>query len=181
MNEDRIGVFGSAFNPPHMGHADVLAQAVKSFDTLVVVPSYKHAFGKNMMPYAFRLEMTQALVADIQLERNVVVSDVEQLIAAGQNDDYPIYTYHVLRQLETEFGHGRLTFIVGPDNADPATWKRFYRSDDILNRWGIWAAEERLHVRSTLIRNKLQAGEIISNVECPPSVISLLTSSAERF
>ena len=40
MTKLKIAVFGSAFNPPHMGHADVVTQALAHFDRVILVPNF---------------------------------------------------------------------------------------------------------------------------------------------
>jgi pantetheine-phosphate adenylyltransferase len=37
-NKKRIGVYAGSFNPFHVGHADILRQAVKMFDHVIVAP-----------------------------------------------------------------------------------------------------------------------------------------------
>lgn len=55
----RIGIFGGAFNPPHLGHVLVVAWALASgeVDEVWVVPSGGHPFGKPLAPWADRVEM----------------------------------------------------------------------------------------------------------------------------
>ncbi|HIB77351.1 MAG TPA: hypothetical protein EYO58_06995 [Flavobacteriales bacterium] len=42
-----IAVFGSAFNPPHLGHMDVVRQCLSHVDQVLIVPSARHPFGKK--------------------------------------------------------------------------------------------------------------------------------------
>ena len=44
----RIAVMGSAFNPPSLGHKDVVEQALKQCDQVWLVPAFRHAWGKSM-------------------------------------------------------------------------------------------------------------------------------------
>ena len=174
MLEKTIAVFGSAFNPPHCGHADVILQATAWADHIIVVPSYCHAFGKTMAPFEQRLVLAQALIDSMVWKKDVMVSDIEKTIAASQGEGHPIYTFDVLLALSAIYPDSKIVFVVGPDNASPEIWNTFYRADEILLRWGIWAAQERIHIRSTTIRNKLQQGDMPAPHECPAPVIRLL-------
>lgn len=170
---ETVAVFGSAFNPPHIGHLDVIEQCLLWANKIIVVPSYAHAFGKRMAPYEQRLALTQALVGDMAAT-HVTVSDIERSLATVDCADKPIYTYDVLDALQQQNQQSKFIFVVGPDNADPSTWQRFYRADDILQRWGIWAAQERVAVRSTHIRSLLARGEVPGVKLCTPAVSQLL-------
>jgi nicotinate-nucleotide adenylyltransferase len=175
MKKNQIAVFGSALNPPHRGHEDVIIQILQHTNSVILIPSYKHAFGKQMMPYHFRMKMVEAMISEMHIGEKVRVSDIEKRLANSLPTNQPIYTYDVLHAMEQELNNNQLTFVVGPDNADPNTWKKFYKADAIIQRWNIWAAEERINVRSTLIRQKLAQGVTLNNQECCDTVIQLLS------
>lgn len=162
MIDKTTAVFGSAFNPPHMGHADVVEQALAVFDRVILVPSFAHAFGKTMAPFALRLAMAQALKTHSGWGERVWVSDIEQDIAVKKEPSAAIYTFDVLSALEVLEPNHAFTFIVGPDNAEPATWAKFYKAEEIDKRWGRWVAQEQKAIRSTGIRT------MINNKQCPP-------------
>ncbi|WP_144395356.1 adenylyltransferase/cytidyltransferase family protein [Pleionea sediminis] len=157
----RIAILGSAFNPPHLGHLDILNQIAWEFDEIWLVPSYCHAFGKVMAPFKDRMAMTRNLAqafdgfeCDSPIKPQIIVSDIEARI--GKMKDSPVYTYDLLDQVETEY-HSRnkrcnLTFVIGPDNAEPKVWSRFHRSKEILERWSVRRVTERMSVRSSQIR-----------------------------
>ncbi|MBX2857678.1 MAG: adenylyltransferase/cytidyltransferase family protein [Cellvibrionaceae bacterium] len=178
MNKNHIAVFGSAFNPPHLGHADVIQQVLQHSSQLVLVPCFQHAFAKKMMPFEFRLEMLSAMLSDLNIAHLVKVSQIEREIAHRQRRPGealpPVYTFQVLEALERELGSSQLVFVVGPDNARPETWSRFYKADEISQRWQIWPAQERLPIRSTAIRRKLANNEALDTAHCTQGVIQLL-------
>ena len=76
----------------------------------------------------------------------------------------------MLSSISTQLKTDDIEFVVGPDNADPSQWTKFYRSEDILDRWGINPVKERCNIRSSLIR------KMISNKQ-PKHDISLLIPS----
>jgi len=179
MNKKQtIGIFGSAFNPPHFGHLDAIEQVLDKFDRLIVVPSYRHAFGKQMAPYSIRFRMTEALVNEIQTGTPIQVSRIEETLARNQlatNYTRPIYTYDVLTALAQKCPGAELYFIVGPDNADAKTWQKFYRANEILTQWNICPVKERKAVRSTRLRHAITNGDTIIDW-LPESVAKIVMS-----
>jgi nicotinate-nucleotide adenylyltransferase len=163
-----IGVFGSAFNPPTLGHKSVIMQAAEHCSKILLVPSASHAFGKNMLPYEIRFRMLASFVQDIQSNKEDInalgncqleVCDIEQqMLIDGVS---PIYTFDVLERLEQQ-SHTNSTqapkfkFILGPDNSKQETWTRFYKHQEIDERWGKICCQEKLPVRSTQIRELVQ-------------------------
>lgn len=174
---NRIAVFGSAFNPPHNGHADVIRQAAQLFDEVWVVPSYCHAFGKPMIDFKTRLEMTHALVEIANIDGNVNILDIESELAADSSD--PVYTYDLLSALHKKHPNTVLTFVVGPDNAHPDMWRKFYKGDEILKRWNLWVAAERISIRSSYIRNRLNNGEHIDEKLLPSTIKDMCSNLYE--
>jgi len=162
MTKKRIGIIGSAFNPPHLGHKDIIEQIYKDYDEILLIPSYRHAFGKDMVPYQDRLYMASILGEAFHAEKHlnfehettIITSAIERDI--GLDSDKPVYTFDVLYELEQRYLNANvqpeLTFIIGPDNATHETWSKFYRGEDIVKRWNLRAVSERIPVHSTLIR-----------------------------
>lgn len=151
----RIAVFGSAFNPPHRGHADAIRQLLPEFNRILVIPNAAHAFGKAMVSFEHRLQMTRLLVAEFFPGAAVEVSDIEQQMALQQAQQQPIYSYDLLCALRQRYPEDALTLVVGPDNRQPATWQRFYRYQDIETEFAVFTVAERLPFRSSSSRDKL--------------------------
>ncbi|MBV1841104.1 nicotinate-nicotinamide nucleotide adenylyltransferase [Photobacterium ganghwense] len=143
-----IAVFGSAFNPPSLGHKSVL-ERLAHFDQVLLLPSYHHAWGKQMLDYDARCEMVEAFIEDLGLP-NLQLSRLEEEIASESS---PVTTFAVLEALELRHPDANLTFVVGPDNF--LNFGKFYKSDEILHRWQILACPETVPVRSTKIREHL--------------------------
>lgn len=152
MNKPRIGVFGSAFDPPTLGHLDVIKQFSSQFDRILLVPSAQHAFNKQSLPFNVRVEMLKQFVGSVRLDCDLEVCEVEADLL-NNNPDAPVYTFDLLVALDKNYqGKADLAFIRGPDNAHPGTWNRFYRAQDIESRWQVVTAKERLNVRSSSVR-----------------------------
>ncbi|WOG28001.1 adenylyltransferase/cytidyltransferase family protein [Endozoicomonas sp. 8E] len=179
MTARKIGILGSAFNPPTLGHLDVLEQARQAFDLILLVPNAAHAFSKSMLPFHHRVAMCQQLVNSVQLPQcQIEVSDIELKMLAD-NPEKPVYTFDLLELLEQKYPGDQLGFIRGPDNADPRIWKRFYRSEDIEQRWQVFTARERQNIRSTQVRELLVSGSSDDNNK--EAVAALLLPSVHDY
>ncbi|MGI0118479.1 adenylyltransferase/cytidyltransferase family protein [Zooshikella sp. RANM57] len=170
MTQDSIGVFGSAFNPPTCGHLDAIRQAAPHFTMILLLPAAAHAFNKQMLDFQTRLELLQCFISDLpKLSCKVEVCAIEQGILNKQPQQ-PVYTYDVLKLLSEQYSPAtKIRFILGPDNAKPEVWKKFYKADEIKQQWGTFVVKEQEAVRSTLVREQLQnfyksEGEVRANL-----------------
>ncbi|PWK49866.1 nicotinate-nicotinamide nucleotide adenylyltransferase [Pleionea mediterranea] len=157
MKSRNIGILGSAFNPPTLGHLDLIRQAVNELDWVYLVPSFAHAFGKQMADYQLRADMVRAFIADHKLERVSLLLCEHELAGNG-----PVYTYDVLNWLECQYAYDSLHFIIGPDNAK--NWSKFHKAKQIQKRWSVFIGKERQAIRSTYIRQAVSIGEPISSM-----------------
>ncbi len=147
-----IAVFGSAFDPPHLGHADVVAQLLARHKQVLLVPSAAHAFGKRMSPFEQRLELVRALV-DEQFGDNptVDVSAIESELLA-QRPQRPVYSIDLLEALQQRMPGQALHLVLGPDNAAPDTFRRFHGWQEIEDRYAVDVVAERLPIHSSQVR-----------------------------
>lgn len=156
-----IAVMGSAFNPPTLGHADVIEQLAEQFDAIWLVPAYAHAWGKAMAPYAARCAMLTIFIRDLANPK-VSLMAVEQEIAG----DGPVYSIDLMEYLTRHAPAATsLSLVLGPDNQ--AALDRFHRADELTARWPCFFARQRLAIRSTTLRAALAAGEPITQLTTP--------------
>ncbi|PQJ84588.1 nicotinate-nicotinamide nucleotide adenylyltransferase [Aliivibrio sifiae] len=153
----KIAVFGSAFNPPSLGHKSVI-ERLSHFDKVLLVPSISHAWGKTMLSYETRVEMTSVFVDELNMS-NVELSILEKEIYIP---DQSVTTFSLLNKLQELQHDADITFIIGPDNL--LQFGKFYKSDEIVQRWSVMACPETLPVRSTDIRTAIQHGESITHL-----------------
>ena len=105
----RIGIYGGAFNPPHIGHMRAAEYAVRALklDKLLLIPSctspHKPLPAGSAEPDQ-RLQMTR-LWAGEKME----VSDIE-LSRGGTS-----YTYETVEQLKTRYPDDELVLFMGTD------------------------------------------------------------------
>ena len=156
----RIGIFGSAFDPPTLGHKDVIEQAASICDEIILVPCIRHAFLKQPISFDERLLLLNAFLTDLDRTLcNISISMIEkELLDSAPNQ--PVYTYDLMNALEVSLAvresEKQLVFIRGPDNAEPSIWSKFYRYRDIESRWELFTAKSRLSVRSSIVRALLK-------------------------
>ncbi len=107
----RIGVFGGAFDPPHLGHVALAKAAIAelSLDKLLVIPT-GHAWHKAraLSPAEHRLAMATLAFADIP----EVQVDAREIQRSGAS-----YTVDTLRELHAENPGAVLYLLIGEDQA----------------------------------------------------------------
>lgn len=155
----RIGVFGASFNPPTLGHLDVINQSLHHFDEILLVPSLFHPFRKSLAPIEHRLAMLELFLKNWQCNDKgckVSIFNIEAKMVAADPTLPFIYTYDVLVALEKYYEMSdetvRLRFIIGPDNAAPEVWQKFYRYKDIQNKWPLFIVQEKVSIHSTMVK-----------------------------
>ncbi|MBT2338588.1 MULTISPECIES: adenylyltransferase/cytidyltransferase family protein [Pseudomonas] len=158
-----LALYGGAFNPPHAGHAQVMIQASFQARRVLVAPSFRHPYGKQMVDYDVRLKWLEAIVGHVQPRCGAPVraSRVEEVVARGVEG--AIYSYTLLAHLADSLALDgkQIALVVGQDVADRLT--TFYRGQALLERFSILCVEETIHVRSTLVRERLALGELLPN------------------
>ncbi len=107
----KIGIFGGTFDPPHLGHLILGAEALYQLrlDRLLwmLTPQPPHKPGLEISPLAARLEMLRLALAT---EPRFEISRIE-IDRPG-----PHYTIESLRLLQAQFPAAELTFLMGGDS-----------------------------------------------------------------
>lgn len=143
-------LFGSAFNPPHLGHAlvihDFLAQHL--CDQLWLLPNVTHSFGKHMAPTNHRLAMTQLFLkflqhkldakryplnaiklCPIEIDLNLSGRTYDTLQALKFNPDYLVETMKIPR---SKLPTTNYNFLIGSDQLP--IFDKWYRYQDLLDQ-----------------------------------------------
>lgn len=120
-----VGVFGGAFNPPHIGHLVLAQQAIHDLglERLMVVPTGE-APHKEITPEPgshTRLALARLAFEGVEW---VEVSDLEV------EREGPSYTFRTLELVADELHQSRPTFLVGADAA--AGLDRWERPERVL-------------------------------------------------
>ncbi|MFI4937629.1 MAG: adenylyltransferase/cytidyltransferase family protein [Candidatus Berkiellales bacterium] len=158
----QIGVFGASFNPPTLGHQDVVNQALEHFDEILLVPSLSHPFQKKLAPIEHRLKMLTLFLTNWQRadqQNKIKIYNIEAEIQTEHPESTFIYTYDVLSEIEKAYQtlHEpfQIHFIMGPDNASPRVWHQFYRYQDIEKQWPLFIAKEQIPIHSTSVKENI--------------------------
>ena len=115
-----IGIFGGTFDPPHLGHLILAAEAHAQLGLerllWVLTPDPPHKQGQSIAPLEQRLEMVRlAIGKDAQFE----ISDVE-LTRPG-----PHYALDTVKLLAAQNPAAKLVYLMGGDSLhDLPTWHR---------------------------------------------------------
>ncbi len=124
QKQQRIGVFGGAFDPPHHAHIALAQVAIKALelDTLHIIPTGRAWHKARTLSAAeHRLAMTQLAFG---AEAGVVVDDRE-IERAG-----PTFTIDTLLALQTENPGAQLYLIMGADQF--AAFRQWHQWQAIL-------------------------------------------------
>lgn len=182
----RIGVFGGAFDPPHLAHRALLETALRELklDTLHVVPT-GDAWHKArvLTDAAHRLAMVQLAFGDVP----GIFVDRREIERSG-----PSYTIDTLRQIAAEEPGVELFLIMGADQAAALThWREWQAIVQLAiisvatrahpsNTTDLFEAErlfpERflhlglpaLHVSATQIRSNIANGQPVQTLVSEP-------------
>lgn len=107
----RIGVFGGAFDPPHIAHVALAQAAIKELqlDELRIFPTGQ-AWHKSqaLSPAHHRLAMAGLAFQELPQ----VVLDAREILRQG-----PTFTVDTLRELKLEWPQAELFLILGEDQA----------------------------------------------------------------
>jgi len=150
----RYTVYGGSFDPVHCGHMSLVKRAVALGYEVIMVPAFRHAFGKQSAPFEHRVRMCALALQAGQLVEHARVCTIERSLAPASGA--PVYTYDVLCYLRAQLGSAPC-LLVGPDI--PAEWQRWYRHTDIDAEFGCLCLPLTHMSRSTDIRQRLRAGE----------------------
>ncbi len=105
----KIGIFGGTYNPPHVGHLNIVRELIRKYELskVLVIPTYTppHKVSLNLASAEDRIEMCKRTFSDDVFE----ISDVE-IQRKGKS-----YTYDTLCELVRDYPDAKFYFLVGDD------------------------------------------------------------------
>ena len=115
---EKIGIFGGTFDPPHIGHQILAAEACYQLGLKevlwVLTPNPPHKRKRRITPLRFRLEMVQAAVADYS---GFELSRIEIDRPA------PHYSVDTVSLLQAQHPEVKIVYLMGGDSlGDLPTW-----------------------------------------------------------
>lgn len=158
----KLAVYGGAFDPPHIGHADAMRQACALAERVLVVPSFCHPSGKVMASFQDRCRMTEHVISTLREEgMDIGLSRDEEALFA--KIDGPIYSLLLLRHIAGKEGldSSDIALVVGEDNL--RNLYAFWNVTDIINEFRILVVKEQELIHSSQIRAKVKLNQDVSN------------------
>lgn len=115
----RIGLYGGSFNPPHVCHTLTTVWALQThrLDEVWWIPTYQHAFAKELVSFEHRVRMCQLAQAHID---GVFISDIERKLGGESR------TIDTVRALTERYPKHDYSLIVGTDILEEThRWKNW--------------------------------------------------------
>lgn len=116
----KIAIFGGSFDPPHIGHEQIVKLILNSLeiDLLFIIPAYLSPFKKKcLLSPKTRLNLIEKLFMD---EEKVIVSDYE----VNANESVP--TIKTVKYLYDKYKPQKVYLIIGDDHLDTLSqWNSF--------------------------------------------------------
>ena len=103
----KVAIFGGAFDPPHLGHINLVKSACDSIkpDKLLIIPTGNAPHKKTMTDFETRFKLSQAAFINCN---DCEICDIE-------NTPDTSYTVDTLRKLHEIYPNSELHLIVGAD------------------------------------------------------------------
>ena len=166
----KIALFGGAFDPPHIGHVQIVAHLLqKGFDQVWVIPCWRHPFGKKTASFWDRWRFCRA--AFRPLGRRVKLKDVERRLRQDHS-----WTYLTVRYLKKKYPADDFTLAVGQDNYEQRReWFEIEKLEKIVSFLSIprGVGSFIADISSSAVREKMKNGEDVTAF-LPPAVCRLI-------
>ena len=115
----RLGVFGGTFNPPHIAHAILAAEAQEQLGLermfWVLTPDPPHKQGQSITPLDIRLALIKAAIAD---------NPAFELSRVEIDRPGPHYAVDTVQILQKKYPQAEIFYLIGGDSLrDLPTWR----------------------------------------------------------
>jgi nicotinate-nucleotide adenylyltransferase len=123
-----IAVFGGSFDPPHIGHEEIIQKALQKLDidTLFVVPTFLNPFKKTVTATSQkRFEWIEKLLLPNK-NAKLLKYEIEQ--------KRPVPTIETIRHLLKTYNIDKLYLIIGADNLpNLESWKEYKELEKLVH------------------------------------------------
>lgn len=150
----RIGVFGGAFNPVHIGHINLAKSYLESLslDKLLVIPTANppHKTAVGLADAEDRLNMLSIAFKDVN---KVEISDIEF------HRTEKSYTYDTIKELRKTYTDDEVFLIIGEDQF--LSFDEWYKYNELISEVVLCTAAREKNKREEIISfaNKLLNGK----------------------
>ncbi len=133
MKNKRLGIFGGTFDPPHVGHLILAAEARDQLDldctVWVLTPDPPHKRSQNISPVMQRLQMVKLAVGEDARFR---------LSYVDINRPGPHYSVDTVKELKEEYPGQELIYLMGGDSLqDLPNWHNPHEFLGLLDGIGV--------------------------------------------
>jgi len=176
-----VALFGGSFNPPHVCHvlAATWVLTTRDVDHVWFMPTFRHAFGKELVSFETRCEMVELAIG--VLGERASVSRVEAELGGVSR------TIDTLEHLEATFPEHTFSIVIGSDILlEAEQWKKFdelrRRAEfHVIGRAGVDTPQEIVielpDISSTALRERLADGDTAyARERVPGAVVDLIES-----
>lgn len=117
-----IAIVGGTFDPPHIGHKNIILRSTEIFDKVLVIPNQTPAYkNANIATDEERLKMCQ-----IMCEKT---GNAEVLSLEVDKNEFN-YTYFTILELLESYPSSKFTLVIGTDNF--LNFEKWYEFEKIL-------------------------------------------------
>ena len=116
----RVAIFGGSFDPPHIGHEQIIQKALQKLDieVLFVVPTFLNPFKKKFFADAKkRLEWVEKLLFSHKKAK---------LLSYEVDQKRSVPTIETVKYIQNKYKTDKIYLIIGADNLKDLTkWKNY--------------------------------------------------------
>ena len=136
----KLYFFGGAFDPPHIGHYNIVNHCLKECDKLIVIPS-NIPVDKSpaKVSASHRFNMLEILFSDL----DVIIDDYE-INSIREN-----YTFYTIEYLLKKYTNSEITMVIGHDQA--INFHNWYQNDKIKNMVNILCFNRKVSAKENKI------------------------------
>ena len=173
MSKTRIGYFGGTFDPPHLGHI-ILAAEAKQYLGLdkfmwIITPEPPHKKERIITPVHYRLEMLKLIIAKFGMF---------EICEVDLQRDPPHFAADTVEILKRENPSSDLVYIIGEDSLrDLPDW---YETNRFLTTIDQLAVVPRPEISTDLAQLNQAMPGISENTKFIPNVMLEISSSVIR-
>lgn len=160
-----IAIFGGSFDPPHIGHEQIVIKALSTLDIdkLIVVPTYLNPFkSKFYLEANVRFMLLKKLFED---EKKVKVSsfEVKQM--------KKVSSFETVKYLKQKYEAKTIYLIIGADNVNSLhLWYNFKELKDLVKfvvftRDGIYLEDEYLDMQIIKLNVDVSSTYLRQNID----------------